>query len=410
MTDIRPVVHSLNGLRGWAALAVVFMHLTAPFYAILILQKASLSRNAWDLWLAKTPLFVLFNGWFAVMVFFVLSGYVLSSGYFATRRREVVFSSLLRRYFRLAIPILASSVLVFLILKYGRFFHLEIQALGGDTTLGSLYHFPPDFLDLLSHSLWQVFQGSNKYNHVLWTMRIELIGSFLVFAILLLVGDSRLRFLLYLYVLVYWWNIYLKCFVAGLVMADLHVNLAPPALDRRDTLRDWLFGGLFLSGLLLGSYPYRGDDPSAYQQQLVSVTRLVLPGQVAGYFIGAVLLVAGALYAPGVARFLGNRLSRFLGEVSFSIYLIHVPITYSIGFGLFLDLRARGLGDDPAFLIYFATTVPLVLGAGWLFHRLVDRPGIQAMKWLYARLRDIIIPPPATAPAAASVWTPPPAR
>src|SRR5262249_42139880 len=58
------------------------------------------------------------------------------------------------------------------------------------------YDFTPNLGTGLRQSVWDAFAGLATYNLVLWTMPIELKGSFLVFGFLALFGAMRRRWLL----------------------------------------------------------------------------------------------------------------------------------------------------------------------------------------------------------------------
>ena len=100
---------SLDGLRGIACVVVVICHY------LQIYVPAAFERNFPDLfgekWLVNSPLNLLFNGHAAVILFFVLSGFVLSAPFFRGVGWGWYARSIIKRYPRLAIPALASSLL-----------------------------------------------------------------------------------------------------------------------------------------------------------------------------------------------------------------------------------------------------------------------------------------------------------
>ena len=96
--------HQLDGLRGYAAFAVVFFHsiFSDPTMAGRVLGRDFSELKDWYDILAKLIL-IIFNGQTAVVIFFILSGAVL----FESLQREkgsissVVGNFLIRRFFRI---------------------------------------------------------------------------------------------------------------------------------------------------------------------------------------------------------------------------------------------------------------------------------------------------------------------
>src|SRR3954463_2703896 len=71
---------SLDGLRGVASLVVIGYHalLVVPAISALYVDKVNPAAFSLEWWLFHTPLRLLFAGHEAVLVFFVLSGFVLT--------------------------------------------------------------------------------------------------------------------------------------------------------------------------------------------------------------------------------------------------------------------------------------------------------------------------------------------
>ncbi|MPT21584.1 MAG: DUF1624 domain-containing protein [Starkeya sp.] len=114
----------LDGLRGVAACSVVAFHF---FYAFTPAPFTDWGRTGFGLW--DTPLAVLWNGHFAVALFFVLSGFVLAASAPRTAREAPALIGL--RYLRLALPALVSSALAWAWLNGFPEAAREVQAMTG---------------------------------------------------------------------------------------------------------------------------------------------------------------------------------------------------------------------------------------------------------------------------------------
>lgn len=72
-----------ESLRGLAAMTVLFGHFFSTFYPALGNADIKFihTKNAIELFIAKSPLNILYSGNFGVCIFFILSGYVLNCRY-----------------------------------------------------------------------------------------------------------------------------------------------------------------------------------------------------------------------------------------------------------------------------------------------------------------------------------------
>jgi len=116
-------IRYLDGLRGLAAFVVVLSHFVVVFYPALYTANPEEVRfvSQLDLIIAGTPLNILYNGNFAVCIFFILSGYVLTYKFFRDKNPEALASGAFRRYFRLLFPVLFSNLFVFVLMKLSLF-------------------------------------------------------------------------------------------------------------------------------------------------------------------------------------------------------------------------------------------------------------------------------------------------
>ena len=124
----------LDGLRGVAALVVVLCHFVLAFQPALLSGRAGQGATAAGTGLSHTLLVLFWSPDCAVHVFFVLSGFVLSSamaGQPTGRPLARLGALLLRRWVRLAGPILGSSLLAWGVIQAGWLRNGPAAALNG---------------------------------------------------------------------------------------------------------------------------------------------------------------------------------------------------------------------------------------------------------------------------------------
>src|SRR5204863_4576079 len=107
--------------------------------------------------LALSPLNLLFSGELAVCVFFVLSGYVLSVGFFSRPNRRAAAASFAKRYVRLELPILCGVLVGWLIIVLGLAANLWVVPLTKSRWLAMFFHSDPNLLHALRHAFLNVF-------------------------------------------------------------------------------------------------------------------------------------------------------------------------------------------------------------------------------------------------------------
>src|ERR1700722_3214142 len=128
-TESKPATHKLlhlDSLRGLAAFAVVCGHLLLSFYPAAPGLTPASDRPSGIVGMLR--LNALYSGRFPVMIFFVLSGFVLSYSFFVSGKKSSLASAATRRYFRLAIPVLTSLLFVFVLIKLHAMYQVEASA------------------------------------------------------------------------------------------------------------------------------------------------------------------------------------------------------------------------------------------------------------------------------------------
>jgi peptidoglycan/LPS O-acetylase OafA/YrhL len=363
----------LVSLRGVAALIVLFSH-----YIFVIPMKSE----------SFIPYIkILTSGHSAVILFFVLSGFVLSLPFF--QNTKVSYSKyLIRRICRIYIPYLIVTILAYLAKvaltsKIG--IVPDIRGLGtwtDDTTVNSLIN----HLLFLGEYKWYTF------NMVIWTlvheMRVSIIFPFIM--IFVLKASWRLNVLASLilsgigYIMMlnvpsafhvpvstnYFVTMhYTSMFIIGANLAKHRVTLLRIIAQSKTKY-------LFLPmGLLFFSYP---RIPFTLFSKLIGSTEYNLYLIMIDWFItiGAVLIILHALGANYFSKFLLMKPVHYLGKTSFSMYLIHALILL-VMLHIFYEMI-------PIPVIVIMSLIITIFSSA-VCYRFIEEPAIKLGKYLTNR-------------------------
>lgn len=365
----------LDGLRGWMSLVVVLAHL----FAFWLASPAQLEHQGAG-WLVDvfrwTPLGVMMDGLQAVYVFFAISGLALTYPVLRSARPDrTLFSMAVFRYPRLTMPILVSCSIAFVLLAVGAFHNIEAAARhAGAAWQASLYTFPADFTDMLNFSLWDAYRllpVEVSWNPPLWTMHVELFGSAMLFLLLAIVRWRWLRLLIVLgpgicWILTVNYGYYCGFFV-GYCLAELLVAAERSDAVRRRLAAAWPLGWACLVAALALSMAWQvvayGKARNDYAYPMNVIAALTLTGVV--------------LVAPAQA-WLSNRVSHFLGRMSFSLYLTHMLVICSFSSSLYLA-TIDALPYWAVVAVVGSLTLLLAFLAAYAFAVLIED---RLLKWL----------------------------
>jgi peptidoglycan/LPS O-acetylase OafA/YrhL len=372
----------LEGLRGVAAIAVVLSHFIQYFYP-RILNSGAVAHNDFEYWISDYPINILYNGNFSVCLFFVLSGYVLSIKFLQKNDTKILYEMAVKRYFRLAIPVSVSILLSYILVNLGWIYYENIL----EITKGAMsqkFELNHNFIEVIKLAFFDVFVlGDASYNSVLWTMRYELFGSFLIFIMLPLVAYNKKEYLQYILFflliigIVKYVDLYIVPFILGVLLCDMH-------LKNRGVFK---FKGkiyntiLLLIGIYLGSFPYTDTAGTIYQ--ILELNVLGNSAFIIYHIIGAFFILIAFLNSVALQKIFSKKIFEFLGKISFSIYLIHFVLLFSFSSFLFEKLTLLNLSYNLTFILTFVPSIALMISIAYLMYLYVDSFSINFSKKVY---------------------------
>lgn len=359
-------------MRGVAALNVTLTHFVAAFLPTMLHKNfpSAFPANpapstAFNFF--TSPLATLFyNGQLSVLIFFALSGYVLTLPYFSGGDyRRTLQKRLWGRYLRLNIPIAAAILLSYLVYRLGGHVNLPAAAQSGSTPWLTTFFRPgvTAFTVLQEAVYGCIVLGRGTLIPPLWTLKIEFIGSIYVLAFysikpLKASAWWMLPVFLLLYVLHGADAIYYYVFFLGSTLSRVRIGARAKL-------------ALVIAGIYFGCFQF---ESAAYRflpnvrfhgEDLWDIKNTYNA-------IGALCLTAAIVHGFG-RRFFEHAIVQFLARISFSLYLLHFIVLCSLASWMYLWTPHTGGYLAAILLLYIVVCFALAS----VFERYVDQGAIR---------------------------------
>jgi len=342
----------IDALRGLAALYVVICHV--GFIPTPPLTLPELEKN------------FVYGGHTGVILFFLVSSFTLSlSSELRQHENNHLVRFYIRRLFRI-LPLFYASLLLACLRDY---------------VLHGFIHEP----SAIFSSLIGVFQPGKIDGMVWasWTLGIEL-TFYLVFPFVFTLANNLKRALIFLGATIAIDFVFSKFIMASLP-ADIHNSSIRFTFFHN--LPFFLFGIVFYFLCQKKIVSSRGGRPIGYLVTYIalllfavlivwkpeSYTALAGGGH---YLVTAtmVLLMLGLVYHP--TSFVVNPATRFLGKISYSLYLIHPPLVFVL-IPAFRTIYARNMPSNLAFFLSLSLTLTVLVPISMLSYSFIEVPGIK---------------------------------
>lgn len=338
----------LQALRGLAAFCVLLHH------SFRVLGPVGATG-----WVAETIL----NAHAAVVIFFVLSGYVLSKSVINRGFSQTEMTGYyIRRLFRIYPALWGACTL-------GLLYYLTVRTLPSPHFAGwAQRHYDP--MQFCIATLFQSYLALSPFlDPPIWTILIEIVGSVL------------LPWIVLLFVRVRWSLIPVLVLLSAMSFADAYTLrgvltylvdfAAGAALAVIGTRRIGTGWPIYLACAVL--VLFRQLHPWSYNA--------ALPGLIEG--LAAVAVIGGIV--NGAFAMLSHSSLRRLGDISYSVYLLHLPIAYSVARVVDYAFIGSTLTDFGPILTALGTVL-ISLPLAVLSYRFIELPGVDLgrrllMKW-----------------------------
>jgi len=312
--------------------------------------------------------------------------------YFTSRKMQDLGLAAIKRLPRLAGPVLVTVLASCLVFKLDLYFFSEASTLTASPWLASFAYAPKvlspetaSFSEAFTEGAWRTFVfGDNYYDTSLWTMWFEFWGSlaaFILAPILFLLHDRTplLAWVaLFIGMFVAWSiNFMLVAFPVGLSLYLVLASTFRPNARLRAVI-------VVVALVLLG---YAGNAVGAYRPlAILDFNGLSAEMRQAYVAIPAsVMLVYAVLTMESPPSWMTGKVARFLGDLSFPLYLVHAPVICSLGSWVLLTSGSAPIAAAVAMLGSIIVALPLVVFKNWwvaalgnLVGRLGRRGGIVA--------------------------------
>jgi len=360
----------LDSLRGMAAMAVFLGHIYGMFHETII-AKFVLRYGILRSLIASGE---------AVILFFVLSGFVLSLPFY--KGKDFIYSTyIIKRICRIYIPYIFAVLIATISMVL--FYTGEIGKL--TDWFNTLWNGELSWKSISDHMLLLGTFSSNV-DSVVWSliheMRISLFFPIIVFVIiklkwkkglLLAFSASVSSLILYMmlqpsYQIADWYSSlhYSAMFIVGAIVAKYRVELLAKISDLGSKNKLMLF--------MFGFVMYIYARPSYIVGRLIqldSFSKMLIDTWFIA--IGACVLILFALSSSKFGSMLKNKYMIFLGKVSYSLYLIHLPVLLSC-----IHLLSSVLPIWSICLI----SIPLVLVLSNIMYIFIEKPSMNLGKKL----------------------------
>jgi peptidoglycan/LPS O-acetylase OafA/YrhL len=388
----------LDGVRAVACLSVISYHVH-----YFMNQKYGLDRA-----FGKIGTSLVMAGWSGVTLFFVLSGFLLFMPYAKAMLFEKQWPSIRTFYLRRALRILPGyyiALFLLILLEYPEYLHLDhLKQLGlfliflMDAPL-TYQHINGPFwtlavewqyymlLPLLALAFgWVVRHGNSPQSRlklifcclgamILWGLGTRYMGRYYETHPMQTLLVSRPILDKILLVIYGSSGKYLEDFAIGMLACTIYIYTSNVSTEftlgrRINRASFWLWGTGILLLVFMSIYPI--FPMLSFLRPYIGVHNWLCE---IGYAVGYGLCVVAVLYGErGLRMLFDGKAIRWLGQISYSLYIWHIPILLLLRDKIINATHPR---FSTAYILYWLCVLLVIIPLCYLFYRVVELPWMR---------------------------------
>lgn len=356
----------IDGLKGMACICVFFHHFLYAF-----LPETYLGNNVRNVLpiknLAQNPLMFWANGNFCVCIFMLISGYFVSTKVLTARKKENIADVIVKQYIKLSVPVFVISLIVYILLLCKAFYNLDAGMITNCPWLTDFYTNKISFRQVFSSAFVKVWiDGDTTFSNAFWMLNSLLLGNGLCVLLGTMAWKMNHKVLIIwggvIWALMYS-NSYCAVSVWGLFLAYLYLNY-------RNIFQIKIVGWFSLMlGIFFGGYP-TGIWPNNIYKIFYIIPETYSKPQTLHIF-AAVLVLYSFLILKPLQKIFENRILVFLGGISYSIYLVHIPLIFSASCMCFIKVYDLFGGYVFSVILTLVISLGVLLFLAWMFEKLI---------------------------------------
>lgn len=301
-------LNHINGIKGLACIFIMICHY------LDVQKKADAFPGTIRIVdvLDNSSLDIFVNEKIWLLLFLILSGYLCSKS--IVRNTKELLCHSVKRLLRLGLPILASSVVIYVLYLLFDFSNGLIAIDIKNSWLSGFYAKDISIIDVILSPIHILILGESSVNAPLWVLRDMLCASIIIYILnllsFLMAGHKRLYFCILILLTgisyIYSDNIFF-CLMGAVVQFTEHEIIENVTLKK------------YIPSLIL-----------------ISLGLCVFSPKPMKLFVLFTALIECTPFTITINKILSMPATQFLGKISFGIYLFHWPVFCSIGSKLIL--------------------------------------------------------------------------